>query len=209
MSLGTASKSITSSSTIPCSFSCGLAESKNEFHGTSWNNAIGFGFCPYAWLNSLEQVFDSVASPGEFRNRRTLHVEISKALLFVRTFQQNDHILDIEEVIRANSEPKSPAFLVQLRYLVVFPFSVRNNGNVSCSQEGLQRELDRVQVHKVHWARQRLVGLIQQICCFLILPCDPKKRACMCVRGGCVFLSCHLASTLAEQYFIVPSGGVP
>src|ERR1022692_3869779 len=65
--------------------------------------------------------------------------------------------------------PSPLAFLIQLRYLVVFPLSVRNNGNISRSQEGLQREFDRVQVHKVRRAPQCLVGLVQQVCCGILL----------------------------------------
>src|ERR1017187_3261418 len=139
MSTRTASKSTTTSSTFHCSFSYGLAESNIELHGTPWNNSIVLRLFLHAGLDSLEQLFDSITSPRELRNRRTFLLEVSEALLLVRAFQQNDHIVDIEHVIGTNSQPKPPAFLIQLRYLVVFPLSVRNNGNITRSQEGLQR----------------------------------------------------------------------
>jgi hypothetical protein len=33
----------------------------------------------------------------------------------------------------------------------------------------------------------------------LILPCDPKKRGCVCIHGGWALLFCHPTSRLAGQ----------
>ena len=66
------------------SFSFGFAESDIERDGPPWNNSIGIGLFLHVRLDSLEQLFDNITSPGKIRNTRTFLPEISKTLLSVR-----------------------------------------------------------------------------------------------------------------------------
>jgi len=127
---------------VVSAFPFGFAESHIELDGTAWNNSIASAF--FFTLGSIARSKFSTASRVQERSGilELSVLKISQPLLFICTFQQSDHIADIESVIGTNFEPKSTAFLIQLRYMVVPPLSARNNGNISRSQESLQREFE-------------------------------------------------------------------
>jgi hypothetical protein len=90
-------------------------------NGAACNDSIGVGLFLHARLDSLEQLLDNITSPGKIRKRRALLGEIPQTLFFVRAFQQYHHVPDIDPIIGTNGQTKTTAFLIQLRYEVVFP----------------------------------------------------------------------------------------
>jgi len=100
--------------TMPLVFWFRLAESELKLDGTARNNSFGFALFLHAGLNGSKQFLDYIPSPGKIRDARRFHVEVPKALLFVRAIQRHDHISDIKAIIGTNSEPKFAAFLIQV-----------------------------------------------------------------------------------------------
>ena len=190
-------------------FTSGLAPSHICLNGAACNNSVRVGPFLHAGLDSLEQLLDNITSPGKIRKRRALLGEIPQALLFIRSFQQHNDILGIDPVVWTDCEPELPAFFIQLGDLVVFPRSVRSNRKTRRPQKCLQRELNRMHVHEVRRGAQRLVGVIQQVCRSLILPCEPKERYRMRLHSRWFRRLGHPHSRLAMPSPVVSFRGTP